>query len=143
MKKIFTVFIIYFLFHNLSLAEDRNFQSIGKVGGELYLLDYNSIKSGEGDEIKYIQLISFEKKQNTSDGKKYQSVQMYMKGKCNKNMNKPYILQFYDVQMNDGNTMKGNIVRTSKFGGDWNIPKEGTAYDVVLKEACKAWSLKN
>ena len=94
MKKIFTVFIIYSLFHNLSLAEDRNFQSIGKVGGELYLLDYNSIKSGEGDEIKYIQLISFEKKQNTSDGKKYQSVQMYMKGKSEREI-KSFLVDRY------------------------------------------------
>ena len=56
---------------------------------------------------------------------------------------KPYILQYYDVRMDDGDTMKGNVVRSAKFGGDWFKPNEGTAYHIVLEEACKFMSIKN
>ena len=143
MKKILLIIILSFFITKTSSAIERDFQPVARVSGELYLLDYNSIKAGDDDEIKYIQLISFKKKQNTSNGEKYFSVQMYMKAKCELNMNKPYLLQFYDVKMEDGNTMKGNVVRTARFDGDWDIPKEGTAYDVVMKEACKSWALKN
>ena len=116
----------------MSIAQDRNFVPVATVNGELYLLDLNSIESGDNNEIKYIQLISFKKKQTHPNGEKYLSVQMYMKGKCNVMINKPYVLQYYDAQMK-----KGNIVRTAKWGGDWSKPKKGTAYHVVLEEACK------
>ena len=137
MKKLLINIFIFLLFSNLSLAQDRNFIPVAKVNGELYLLDFNSIKPGDNNEIKYIQLISFKKKQTTENGKKYLSVQMYMKGKCNDMINKPYILQYYDAQMDDGNVIKGNIVRSAKWGGGWSKPKEGTAYHIVLEEACK------
>ena len=52
---------------------------------------------------------------------KYLSVQMYMKARCNENMITPYLLQYYDVKMEDGNTMKGNVVRSAKWGGDWQV----------------------
>ncbi len=132
MKKLIVNIFILLLLSNLCIAQDRNFVPVATVNGELYLLDFNSIKPGDNNEIKYIQLISFKKKQTTENGKKYLSVQMYMKGKCNDMINKPYILQYYDAQMK-----KGNIVRSAKWGGDWSKPKKGTAYHVVLEEACK------
>ena len=143
MKKILILIILSLFSFSLSYSLDRDFQPVAKVNGELYLLDYKSIKAGDKDMIKYVQLISFKKKQETSNGKKYYSVQMYMEAKCALNMIKPYILQFYDVKMEDGNVMKGNIVRTADFAGDWTTPKKGTAYDVVMKEACETWLLKN
>ena len=114
MKKLIVNIFILLLLSNLCIAQDRNFVPVATVNGELYLLDFNSIKPGDNNEIKYIQLISFKKKQTTENGKKYLSVQMYMKGKCNDMINKPYILQYYDAQMDDGNVMKGNIVRSAK-----------------------------
>ena len=54
--------------------------------------------------------------------------------------NNYYILDGRD-SMN--HVMKGNIVRTADFAGDWITPKKGTAYDVVMKEACETWLLKN
>ena len=143
MKKILFSIILSFFLIKTSHSFERDFQPIAKLSDELHLLDYNSIKAGEEDIIKYIQLISFKNKQDTSDGKKYFSVQIYMEARCNFNMIKPYILQYYDVKMEDGNTMKGNIVRTADFAGDWSAPNEGTAYNAVMKEACKVWSLKN
>tara|TARA_B100001059_G_scaffold189038_1_gene191611 strand:+ start:712 stop:1179 length:468 start_codon:yes stop_codon:yes gene_type:complete len=137
MKKVFINFFIFLLIFNTSLAEDRDFRPVAKTKDALYLLDYLSIKQGEGDEIKYIKLVSYKTSKITSDGKKYKSVQIYMKGKCKKKMNLPYIMQFYDAQMNDGNVMKGNIVRTSKFVGDWEVSKTGTTYEIVLRKACK------
>ena len=143
MKKILVLMILSLFSFSLSYSLERDFQPVAKVNGELYLLDYKSIKAGDKDMIKYVQLISFKKKQETSNGKKYYSVQMYMEAKCALNMIKPYILQYYDVKMEDGNVMKGNIVRTADFAGDWITPKKGTAYDVVMKEACETWLLVN
>ena len=140
MKKILLIIILSFFCIKTSSAVERDFRPVAKVDGETYLLDYNSIKAGDGNEIKYIQLISFKKKQVTSDGKKYLSVQMYMKARCNENMITPYLLQYYDVKMEDGNTMKGNVVRSAKWGGDWQSPNIGTAYHIVSQEACRAWS---
>ena len=140
MKKIFLILFLSFSLATKSFAVERDFRPVAKVDGEIHLLDYNSIKTGEGNEIKYIQLISFKKNQVTSDGKKYLSVQMYMKARCNENMITPYLLQYYDVKMEDGNTMKGNVVRSAKWGGDWQSPNIGTAYHIVSQEACRAWS---
>ena len=140
MKKILLIIILSSFCIKTSSAVERDFRPVAKVDGETYLLDYNSIKAGEGNEIKYIQLISFKKNQVTSDGKKYLSVQMYMKARCNENMITPYLLQYYDVKMEDGNTMKGNVVRSAKWGGDWQSPNIGTAYHIVSQEACRAWS---
>ena len=139
MKKLFINLFILLLIFNTSLAKDRDFRPVAKTKNALYLLDYSSIKQGEKDEIKYIQLISFKTSQITSDGEKYKSVQMYMKGKCKKKMNIPYIMQFYDVQMDDGDVMKGNIVRSAKFSGDWQVSKTGTSYEIVLRRACKSY----
>ena len=63
-----------------------------------------------------------------------------MKARCNENMITPYLLQYYDVKMEDGNTMKGNVVRSAKWGGDWQSPNVGTAYHIVYQEACRVWS---
>ena len=97
MKKLIVNIFILLLLSNLCIAQDRNFVPVATVNGELYLLDFNSIKPGDNNEIKYIQLISFKNK--IMKMKKYLSVQMYMKGKCNDMINKPYILQYYDAQM--------------------------------------------
>ena len=140
MKKILLFLFLSFSLVTISFAVERDFRPVAKVDGEIHLLDYNSIKTSEGNEIKYIQLISFKKNQVTSDGKKYLSVQMYMKARCNENMIKPYLLQYYDVKMEDGNTMKGNVVRSAKWGGDWLSPNVGTASHIVSQEACRAWS---
>lgn len=141
MKKLFFNIFVFLLVFNTALSEDRDFKPVAAVKDALYLLDYSSIKQGDGDEIKYIQLISYETNKNTSDGKKFKSVQMYMKGKCKEKMNLPYIMQFYDTQMDDGNVMKGNIVRTSKFVGDWEISKPGSTYEAVLLKACEHWEI--
>ena len=143
MKKILINIFIFLLIFNTSLAKDRDFRPVAKTQDALHLLDYSSIKKGEKDEIKYIQLVSFKKSQITSDGKKYKSVQIYMKGKCKKKMNLPYIMQFYDAQMDDGNVMRGNIVRSSKFGGDWEVSKTGTSYEIVLRKACESYKKTN
>ena len=58
-KLIVNIFIL--LLSNLCIAQDRNFVPVATVNGELYLLDFNSIKPGDNNEIKYIQLISFKK----------------------------------------------------------------------------------
>ena len=54
-------------------------------------------------------------------------------------MNLPYILQYYDAQMDDGNVMRGNIVRTANFAGDWEVSKTGTTYEIVLRKACESY----
>ena len=51
MKKLLIIFILL-LFSNLSIAQDRNFVPVATVNGELYLLDLNSIESGDNNEIK-------------------------------------------------------------------------------------------
>ena len=58
-------------------------------------------------------------------------------------MNIPYIMQFYDVQMDDGDVMKGNIVRSAKFSGDWQVSKTGTSYEIVLRKACESYKKTN
>ena len=139
MKKILINIFIFLLIFNTSLAKDRDFKPVAKTKDALYLLDYLSIKQGERDEIKYIKLVSYKTSKITSDGKKYKSVQIYMKGKCKKKMNLPYILQYYDAQMDDGNVMRGNIVRTANFAGDWEVSKTGTTYEIVLRKACESY----
>ena len=62
MKKILILIILSLFSFSLSYSLERDFQPVAKVNGELYLLDYKSIKAGDNDMIKYIQLISFKKK---------------------------------------------------------------------------------
>ena len=125
-----------------SFSVERNFEEVAKTSDEKYLLDFASVKSRDNGEIKYIVLISFAKPQKLTNGDKYLSTQLYMKGLCIKDKYKPYLLQYYDVKMDDGDTMKGNIVRTAEWGGEWISPKKQTGYYYTLKFACDEWGKK-
>ena len=137
MKKLFINFFIFLLIFNTSLAEDRDFRPVAKSKNTLGLLDYFSIKQGEGNEIKYIQLISYKNAETLTSGTKYKSLQMYKKGKCKENMNLTYIIQAYDVNMDDGNVMKGTIVKTITTPSEWKIDSEKSLNTIILREACK------
>ena len=142
MKKLFINFFIFLLIFNTSLAEDRGFQPVAKSKNTLGLLDYSLIKQGEGDEIKYIQLISYKKAKTFIAGTKYKSVQMYKKGKCKENMSLTYIIQAYDVNMDDGNVMKGNIVKTITTPGEWKVDSEKGLEGILLREACRNYEIQ-
>ncbi|MDA8772585.1 hypothetical protein N9M72_01320 [Candidatus Pelagibacter bacterium] len=142
MKKLFINFFIFLLMFNTSLAEDRGFQPVAKSKNTLGLLDYFSIKQGEGDEIKYIQLISYKNAETLTSGTKYKSLQMYKKGKCKENMNLTYIIQAYDVNMDDGNVMKGTIVKTITTPSEWKIDSEKSLNTIILREACKNYEIQ-
>ena len=142
MKKLFINFFIFLLMFNTSLAEDRGFQPVAKSKNALGLLDYFSIKQGEGDEIKYIQLISYKNAETLTSGTKYKSLQMYKKGKCKENMNLTYIIQAYDVNMDDGNVMKGTIVKTITTPSEWKIGSEKSLNTIILREACKNYEIQ-
>ena len=143
MKKLTYILILIMVLTSKSFSVERDFEEVAKTNDEIYLLDFASVKAaGSNGEIKYIVLISFAKPQKFSNGDKYLSTQLYMKGLCLKDKYKPYLLQYYDVKMDDGDTMKGNIVRTAEWDGEWISPKEQTGYYYTLKFACDVWGKK-
>ena len=144
MKKIFIYLITFSFVFNLSIAKDRNFQLITTSNNASFFLDIDSVKRANNNpkdpvlEIKWIELVSYNKPQTTDSGKKFHSLQLYKKGKCIGNQSKIYMFQSYDKKMHDGNVMKGNIVDTfMNYEEDWTTRKEGTAGYVILIKACQ------
>ena len=143
MKKIFIYLITFYFVFNVSIAKDRNFKLIGESVSARFFLDLNSVKQTNNDtklsdfEIKYIQLVSFEKPQTLNTGKRFHSMQIYQRGRCIGIQSKIYRLQYYEKKMHDGDVMKGDIVKTlMNVKKDWKTEKEGSAGYSVLMRAC-------
>jgi hypothetical protein len=149
MKKAFLILFVLLISNNLHSDEngEREWVLVSNNSEVKSFVDLNSVKSsGEIAITKYINLISWKRPQGEGE-KKYYSVQSYIKAQCSQPRKTAiYLLQTYDVQMEDADVMKGNIVLSLSINDkdlEWfqEIPEstESKELDLVCAEQEKQW----
>jgi hypothetical protein len=149
MKKLFLILFVLLVSSNLHSDEngERKWVLVSNNSAGKSFVDLNSVKSSDEIAItKYINLISWKKPQGEGE-RKYYSMQSYVKAQCTQPRKTAiYLLQTYDVQMEDADIMKGNIVLTLSINDkdlEWSqeIPgsTESKELDLVCAEREKQW----
>ena len=149
MKKAFLILFVLLVSSNLHSDEngERKWVLVSNNSAGKSFVDLNSVKSSDEIAItKYINLISWKKPQGEGE-RKYYSVQSYIKAQCSQPRKTAiYFLQTYDVQMEDADVMKGNIVLSLSINDkdlEWfqEIPEstKSKELDLVCAEQEKQW----
>jgi len=119
---------------------ERNWSLVHEGDKTKWLLDTTSIKKDGKNQFKFISLISYKNKQFDKNIKgAFYSTQFYQRVKCDTQQSKWYIAQFYDTSMDNGVTMKGNVVdtiRPSEKVNSWRSSQIGSPNDKINRFVC-------
>lgn len=141
MKKLLAIIVLGLLWFNYSYSDERKWDVIYEHDNKIkWLLDTTSIKKDGKNQLKFISLISYKNKQINKNIKgEFYATQFYQRVKCDTSQSKWYIAQFYDVRMDNGVTMKGNVVdtiRPSEKVNLWRSPQPNSPNDIMNKTVC-------